>query len=308
MRQPDLEIDLLRTFVTVAESGSFTSAGEILCRTQSAVSQQVRRLEDIVGKSLFSRTSRAVTLNGDGEAFLAHAYAIIALNDAVLRHMKAPPVEGRLRLGVAEDFIPRQLPLLLSRFVKTYPQVQLDLMTGLSTMLVETLNSGGLDLVIAKRDAQPQAGRVIWREKLVWIASPEHMPEKNSPLPLVALPAPCAYRRIMLDVLLAVQRPWRIACIAHSITGLQAAVTGNMGLSVLGRSFLGPNLIEAPEALGLPQLPDTEIAVFGEEAARIEVADCLVTFVTEALEGLTLGGRSLPMEVIGQICACKALS
>lgn len=307
MKQPDLEIDLLRTFVTVAETGSFTSAGGILARTQSAISQQIRRLEDIVGKSLFKRTSRAVMLSADGELLLAHAYAIIARNDEILRIMTAPPLEGRMRLGVAEDFIPRQLPVLLSRFGKAHPQVRLELMTGLSTVLVEKLNAGELDMVIAKRDAQPQKGRVIWHEKLVWIASPEFRPDVNGTLPLVALPAPCSYRRIMLDVLRAAQLPWRVSCTVHSIMGLQAAVIGNLGLSVLGRSFLGPGLVEVPESLALPAMPDTEIAVFGEETARLDLADCLVKFLTDALEGLTGSGRPLPMEIVGQICACKTL-
>ena len=307
MKQPDLEIDLLRTLVAVAETGSFTSAGEVLGRTQSAISQQIRRLEGIVGKSLYNRTSRAVVLSADGELLLAHAFAIIARNDETLRIMTAPPIEGRMRLGVAEDFIPRQLPVLLSRFGKAHPQVRLELMTGLSTMLVEKLNAGELDLVIAKRDAQPQTGRVIWREKLVWIASPEFRPDVNGTMPLVALPAPCSYRRIMLDVLRAAQLPWRISCTVHSIMGLQAAVIGNLGLSVLGRSFLGPGLVEAPESLALPAMPDTEIAVFGEETARLDLADCLVKFLTDALEGLTGSGRPLPMEIVGQICACKTL-
>ena len=111
----------------------------------------------------------------------------------------------------------------------------------------------------------------------------------------------------MLDVLRAAQMPWRVSCTVHSIMGLQAAVIGNLGLSVLGRSFLGPGLVEVPEALALPAMPDTEIAVFGEETARLDLADCLVKFLTDALKGLAESGRPLPMEIIGQICACKTL-
>lgn len=289
MKQPDLEIDLLRTFLTVSETGSFTAAGDILGRTQSAVSQQVRRLEDIVGKSLFARTSRSVGLTGDGELLLPHAHAIIAQNDEAMRRMKAPLVEGNLRLGVSEDFIPRQLPVLLSRFGRAHPGVRLELMTGLSTVLVGALNEGALDLVIAKRDAQPQSGRVIWREKLVWIAAAECAPDRDATLPLVALPAPCSYRRVMLDVLRGAERSWHVGCTAHSIMGLQAAVLGGLGVSILGRSFLGWGLTEASPALGLPPLPDTEIAVFGEEGARVELADCVVGFLTDALERMAPG-------------------
>lgn len=286
MKQPDLEIDLLRTFAIVAETGNFTTAGDVLGRTQSAVSQQIRRLEDIVGRQLLSRTSRSVALTPDGEVLLGHAHGILALNDEAMRRMKQPPLEGRLRLGVSEDFIPHQLPTLLARFRRVHPGVRLDLVTGLSTGLVAALSGGTLDLVIAKRDAQPQSGRVIWREQLVWIAAEGVTPDPDGTLPLVVLPAPCSYRRVMLDVLKGAQRTWRVSCTAHSIMGLQAAVQGGLGLSILGRSFAGWDISEAPAALGLPPLPDTEIAVFGEEGARVELADCVVEFLTDALQGM----------------------
>lgn len=292
MKQPDLEIDLLRTFVTLAETGSFTQAGDILGRTQSAVSQQIHRLEDIVGKVLFARTSRIVALTIDGEQLLPHAHAIIALNDEALRSVKAPPLAGLLRLGVSEDFIPRQLPLLLAQFGRAHPGVRLELRTGLSTALVETLNLGELDLVIAKRDAQPQAGRVIWREPLIWMAAKGFKVGQTDQLPLVLLPTPCSYRRIMLDMLRAAERPWRISCTAHSIMGLQAAVQGGLGVSILGKSFLGAELAKLPEECNLPALPDTEIAVFGEEGARVELADCLVQFLLNALEKLNPTNRN----------------
>lgn len=295
MKHSDLEIDLLRTFATVADTGSFTAAGDILGRTQSAVSQQVRRLEDIVGKPLFSRTSRVVGLTGDGELLLEHALGILALNDEAIRRMNAPPIAGRLRLGVSEDFIPHQLPLLLARFCRAHPEIRLELMTGLSTALVTALDEGALDLVIAKRDAHPQAGRVIWRERLVWIAFGDTVTDEDGTLPLVVLPAPCSYRKLMLDALRGGQRPWRIACTAHSIMGLRAAVLGGLGVSILGRSFVGWDLMEAPPALDLPALPDTEIAVFGEEGARAELTDCLVSYLTEALEHIALSRQARSM-------------
>lgn len=289
MKQPDLEIDLLRTFATVAETGNFTTAGDILGRTQSAVSQQVRRLEEIVGKQLFVRTSRTVGLTPDGETLLAHAHGIIAMNDEAIRRIKAPPISGRLRLGVSEDFIPYQLPLLLSWFRKAHPGVHLELMTGLSTFLVAYLGEGKLDLAIAKRDAQPQAGRVIWREPLAWIAPESNVMDEGGTLSLVTLPEPCSYRRVMFDVLRGKGRQWRITCTAHSIMGLQAAVAGGLGISVLGKSFINQGLMEVSPDFGLPALPDTEIAVFGEEGAGIELSGCLVDFITTALKSMHRG-------------------
>lgn len=297
MRLPDLDIELLRTFVTVAETRNFTTAGDILGRTQSAVSQQIRRLEDLVGKPLLARTSRSVAPTADGELLLAHAQRIIGLNDDIVRRLRAPAITGSLRLGISEDFIPHQLPRLLSSFGKAHPGVRLELMTGLSTNLVNTLGEGGLDLVIAKRDAQPQSGRVIWRERLIWIAAQDLQLDPSGPLPLVALPPPCSYRRVMLDVLGSAGRHWDIACTTHSITALQAAVAGGLGVSILGRSFMQPGLRELPPDLGLPGLPDTEIALFGEEGAQVNLAHCLVGFLMDSLEAINAvqySGRSLP--------------
>ena len=289
MRPPDLELDLLRAFTAVAEAGSFTTAGTILRRTQSAVSQQIRRLEDLVGKQLLRRTSRTVVLTPDGESLLAHAQRMLELNDVFVRRMQAPPISGKLRLGVSEDFIPNQLPRLLTMFTRAHPGVHLELMTGLSTGLVQKLGDGRLDLVIAKRDAQPEGGRVLRRERLVWIAAPDVAPEPPAVLPLVALPAPCSYRRVMLDALKGSGRTWTFACTAHSIAGLQAAVSGGLGVSILGGSFMQDGLRELPPELGFPPLPDTEIALFGEERAQPELAEGLVRFLLDSLDSLPPG-------------------
>src|SRR5262245_13320315 len=116
MRYPDLEIDLLRAFVAVAESGGFTAAAEVVGRSQSAVSQKIQRLEDLLGRRLFERTSRTLSLTKDGEQLLISARRILELNDTAVRSMIEPTTVGTLRLGVTEDFIPRQLPGLLARF------------------------------------------------------------------------------------------------------------------------------------------------------------------------------------------------
>ena len=289
MRQPDLELDLLRAFAAVAEAGSFTTAGTVLGRTQSAVSQQIRRLEDLAGKRLLERTSRSVSLTPDGEALLGHARRMLGLNDDFMRRMQAPPISGELRLGVSEDFIPNQLPRLLTMFTRAHPDVRLELMTGLSTGLVQQLGDGRLDLVIAKRDAQPESGRIIWRERLIWIAPPDPAPATGDILPLVALPAPCSYRRVMLDALKGSGRDWTFSCTAHSIAGLQAAVSGGLGISILGRSFLQAGLRELPPELGFPPLPDTEIALFGEERAQPELVESLVHFLLDSLDALRSG-------------------
>ncbi|KQQ41138.1 LysR family transcriptional regulator [Methylobacterium sp. Leaf125] len=284
MRHPDLEIDLLRAFVAVAETGSFTAAADVVHRSQSAVSQKVLRLEEILGKRVFDRTSRRLGLTRDGERLLVSARQILELNDAMLRAFRAPPASGTLRLGVSEDFIPGQLPKLLARFGRLHPGVHIDLMTGLSCTLLEAYDADRLDAVIAKRSGAAPRGRVIWREPLVWLAAADHQPDFNQPARLVMLAAPCSYRDLMITALDSVRRDWVAACTASSLMGVQAAVAGGLGVTLLGRSFVqeGLRILQAPELW--PALPMTEVTVIGEDRAG-ELMRPLITFLTESLAG-----------------------
>jgi DNA-binding transcriptional LysR family regulator len=201
MRWPDLEIDLLRAFVAVADCGGFTPAADVVGRTQSAVSQKVKRLEGATGKRLFERTSRSLTLTRHGDLLLGYARRIIALSDQAARELMAPPARGLLRLGVAEDFIPHQLPRLLARFARGHPGVRLDLTTGMSCDLVERLEAGALDLALASRDGMARRGRLIWSEPLAWIAAADFALDPDAPVPLVTLAPPCTYRQTATEAL-----------------------------------------------------------------------------------------------------------
>ncbi len=285
MRYPDLEIDLLRAFVAVAETGSFTAAADVVGRSQSAVSQKVLRLEEILDRRVFDRTSRSLTLTRDGEHLLVAARRMLEFNDSLVRELREPPAAGELRLGISEDFVPRELPKLLARFNRLYPSVTLDLMTGLSCELLTAYDAGRLDAVIAKKDGAAQRGRVIWREPLVWMAAADYELDFSRPARLVMLRPPCTYRELMVSALDAVRREWVPACTASSLMGVQAAVAGGLGVTVLGRSFVqeGMQILQAPEHW--PSLPMTEITVVGEEADATGLVGPLVTFLTESLAG-----------------------
>lgn len=283
MTRPDLEIDLLRAFVAVAETGSFTAATEVVHRSQSAVSQKILRLEQLLNCKLFDRSGRSVGLTKEGEQLLTMARRMLEINDSAVRSLTKPQAKGSLRLGVSEDFIPSQLPTLLSRFRRVYPEVKLELMTGLSCNLLSAYRDSKLDAVIAKKDGSAQAGRVIWREPLVWLAAKGELPDPSKPLPLVLLPPPCTYRDIMTRSLDAARREWVPSCIAGGLMGVQAAVAGGMGVSVLGRSFVQPNLQVLSPSEEWPALPMTEIVVLGEDQGPRELIDPLVSFLMEGL-------------------------
>lgn len=290
MRYPDLELDLLRAFVAVAETGGFTAAADVVGRSQSAVSQKVIRLEELIGRRVFERNSRSLTLTLDGERLLAVARRMIEMNDVAVRTLLEPKV-GTLRLGVAEDFMPSLLPGILARFQRLYPGLHLELRTGLSCDLLAAHENGGLDAVIAKRGEAATRGRVIWREPLVWLAASEYEPDLSRPAPLVLLTPPCAYREVMIGALATVGRDWFAACTASSLTGIRAAVAGGLGVTVLGRSFAGPDLKVLTPPEHWPALPATEIVLLGEERGAGEFIRPLVDFLTENLTA-TLAARA----------------
>ncbi|MFC3692624.1 LysR substrate-binding domain-containing protein [Chenggangzhangella methanolivorans] len=285
MRYPDLEIDLLRAFVAVAETGSFTAAADVVNRSQSAVSQKVLRLEEILEHRVFERSSRSLKLTAEGERLLVAARQMLEFNDKVMREFREPTAVGHLRLGVSEDFLPGQLPKMLSKFGRIYPGVSLDLLTGLSSDLFAAYDAGQIDAVIAKQEGKAQRGRLIWREPLVWLASSDYEPDFTQPARLVMLPQPCSYRDLMISSLDAVRREWIPACTASSLMGAQAAVAGGLGVTVLGRSFVqeGLQILKAPEHW--PALPMAEIIVLGEEGQAGDLARPLVTFLAEMLAG-----------------------
>src|SRR6476661_7990963 len=142
MRTANLDIDLLRTFAAVADSGSFTAAAELVARTQSAVSVQIKRLEEILGRKVFERTSRSLALTPAGETLLGYARRILELNDESVRRIAEPPVTGVIRLGITEYFVPTELPRLLGRFAAAYPGVELEVRMGLSRDLRESMTAG----------------------------------------------------------------------------------------------------------------------------------------------------------------------
>lgn len=293
MRYPDLDIDLLRCFAAVTERGGFTAAGVALGLTQSAVSLKIKRLEELVGRRVFDRTSRSLSLTRDGETLLAYARRMLALNDEAVRRMVAPPVAGRLRLGVADHFVPEHLPRILARFARTYPDVALEVEVGRSHELRAAQEKGALDLVIGKRREGEAAGSLIRVEPLAWAASKDFSAPEGRPLPLAMLPPGCLYRDRGLAALARAGRAAEIAYTSGSLLGVIAAVQAGLGVTVLGRFSLpvGLSVLEG----SLPPLGVAEMAVFGDAEGRMALVEPLVGFIRESLEaeGSTPRGPAL---------------
>lgn len=280
LRYPDLDIDLLRCFATVTERGGFTAAGKALGLTQSAISLKIKRLEDIVRRRVFNRTSRRLALTHEGEVLLAYARRLLSLNDEAVRRMITPPVSGRLRLGVADHFVPQHLAPILARFARTYPEMRLEVEVGRSHELRAAQRAGALDLVIGKRRDNETDGTPIWTEALAWVAAPGWTAPPGRPLPVAMLPAGCMFRERALTALARADIPTEIVYVSASLLGVVAAAEAGLGVTVLGRSALPAGVAERAD---LPGLGTCEMAVFGDAEGRSALVEPLIGFIRESL-------------------------
>lgn len=280
----NLDLDLVRAFVAIADSRSFTRAAARLARTQSTVSLQLKRLEDTLGARLFERTPRAVTLTAEGEAVLPAARRLLALNDEMVAKLLQSDVHGTVRLGTPEDFATTHLPHVLARFAESYPAVSLEVTCDLTLNLLDRFRAGEFDLVLIKREPiGPMAGTRVWREALVWAAADHAHFESEVPLPLVVSPHPCVYRRRATQALDRARRRWRVAYTSTSLAGAQAAVRARLGVTVLPKDMVPADFVVVESEAGMPDLHETEVALLhGESLPR--PAERLAEHIVRALE------------------------
>ena len=279
-RIPDLDLDLLRCFVQVAERGGFTAAAPALGLTQSAISLKIRRLEELLGKRVLERTSRSVALTAEGETLLAYARRMLALNEEAVRRLVAPPVTGHLRLGVADHFVPRNLAPLLARFARSHTGIRLEVEVGRSHELRRAMEAGSLDIVLGKRRDGESEGALLWTEPVIWAAAPGWAPPEGRALPLAMLPAGCMFRDRALAALSRAGLGYEITYTSPSLLGVAAAAQAGLGATVIGASGLPEGL--APLA-GLPGLGSAEMAVFGDLAGLAPLAGPLVAAIRETV-------------------------
>lgn len=266
----NLDLDLVRTFVTIAGTGNFTRAAETLRRQQSTISLQVQRLEGAIGQKLIERTPRSVKLTSEGETFLGYARRLLDLNDEVVSRVNEPNMHGIVRLGTPEDFATRHLPDVLARFTQAYPAVALEVTCDLTLNLLERFRKGAFDLALIKREraAAEPGGIRVWREPLVWVTADRDFWSIRGPLPLVVSPRPCVYRKRATEALDKANRAWRIAYTCGSLAGSLAAVRAGLGITVLPKDMV-PDGLHVIDGRPLPDLKDTEIALLHRERLSV---------------------------------------
>ena len=270
--------NLLATFVTVAKARSFTEAGRRLGLQQSTVSQHVRRLEEAASRRLFVRDTHSVALTADGEAMLGLAQGILEANERARRYFAGSELRGRVRFGASEDFVQSRLPEVLREFTRVHRAVDLELTVGLSGGLLEALDAGELDLVLAKRRPGEDRGQLVRREKLVWLGSETALADPDRPLPLILYPPPSISRAIALEILERAGQSWRVVCTSSSFSGLNAAALAGLGITVQGDGFVPSGLTALS---GLPDLGHIEFVIAGPGRTPRGPAEALATAILD---------------------------
>jgi DNA-binding transcriptional LysR family regulator len=275
--------DLLRSFVAVALTKSFSRAAERVHLSQSTVSQQTRRLEDLVGKPLFQRDTRTVTLTRDGEALQNYAARILDLMSEAVEHFRAPALSGHVRLGLSEDFASAGLTAALASFLRRNPEVELMIEIGMSGDLFRQLDEGRYDLVLAKRLDGSRRGSVVRSEPLMWcVGSQTSRMESADVVPLVLHPEPSVTRLQVLQTLEAAGRPYRVVVCSGSLAALKAAVMAGLGVSAFARYVMPEGLVRVRGTL--PELGALEFVLDTPKLVSKSVAALKATLAVAARE------------------------
>ena len=258
---PLLDPELLRSFVAIAETGSFTIAASRVFRTPSAVSMQIKRLEEHLGVSVFSRDARNVSLTPEGDVLLGFARRLIALNRETVSRFVSSDVSGVVRIGTPSDYGEAVLPGVLKRFTKTHPSVVVDVVIDQSTNLRKRFDAGLLDIALVScvADSAIERGEVVMEDRIVWVGAKGGQAYLGDPLPVSMWDEGCVWRERAIDTLNKVGRRYRVAFMTAHASGQRTAILSDMAVAPMGESFLGPDMQILDADCGLPDAGSYEL-------------------------------------------------
>lgn len=283
----NLDPELLRAFQFIAEGNSFTQAADRLGRTQSAVSMQIRRLEEILGQTVLNRgKGGGITLTIHGRYLLTRTRQILALNDEVMATFRAPAISGIVRLGTPDDYALSHIPGVLRRFAETHPAVQVEVLCSSSGDLVNRLKAGELDLTLVSDGVQTRNAPAVslWRGPLTWITSTQYAPHRQDPLPLALAHNECGWRASAQAALEKAGIRYRIAYLSGTQVGTHAPVLAGLAVTVSALTVLPEGVRAMRPDEGLPELPEFGIVMLKGRNAAQPVTDALAAHIEEQFQ------------------------
>jgi DNA-binding transcriptional LysR family regulator len=267
MTLPNLDMDAMRTLVAIVQLGGLNRAAERIGRSQSAVSQQMRKLEGQLGQPLFRKQGRGVVLTETGELIHSYARRILDLNDEVARAVQGASVEGVVRFGLPGDFAETWLPAALGQFKRAHPAVRVEIAVERNGLLLERLDRGELDLVLVMGHGSRTDAEHLATLPMSWIgpAGSDVVLKPGTPLDLALYNSPCFFRRAGIDALDQASIAWRQAYVTASLQSLWAGVAAGLGITLRTTAGLPPFLRPLGEKHGLPLLPTVELCLHAGE-------------------------------------------
>jgi len=282
-----LDIDQLRTFIAIAETGSFTKAAEVVNKTQSAVSMQMKRLEERIERPIFARDGRASKLTEDGSRLLDYARRLVKLNVETVAAFSDAALSGRVRLGVPDDYADRYLPEIMARFSRAYPGVELTVICEPSVDLLERIDGNEIDLAIVTNCESKRASETFRRERLLWVTSNRHAIHLEEPLPLALGRPSCTWRRTAIERLESIERPYRVLYSSSNAGAVAAAVLAGLAVSVLPESGLRTGMRVLTAAEGFPELTSCRVGLVRNAHDSSALADALAEHIISSLDNLS---------------------
>jgi DNA-binding transcriptional LysR family regulator len=260
---PLLDLDVLRTFVAIAETGSFTTAANAVFRTPSAVSMQIKKLEDILGRAVFSRDARSVSLTTDGEMLLGYARRMLAINREAVSKFIVPDITGVVRLGSPDDYGERVLPHVLKRFSQSHPSIAVDVVIDQSSNLRRRMDDRTLDITLLTNSfkVSMEGTEVLLTEPIVWAGAKGGCAHLREPLPVSLWEEGCAWRAGALEALGREGRNFRVAYMSAHTAGQRAAIMADLAVAPLPKSFLGCDMVELTSKDGMPDIGTYSLAM-----------------------------------------------
>ncbi len=254
----NLDLDLLRTFVAVADLNTFAAAAAAVCRTQSAVSQQMQRLEQLVGRELFARHGRNKLLTEHGLQLLGYARQILRANDDATASLTYSDAEGELRIGASDDSVDTLLPFLLNRIASVYPRLAVDVRIKRSQFIETMLDNHEIDLALTTARIGHHPRIALRTAPVLWHCAPDFQLQMNEPIPLVVMDETNPFRQLATNTLDDAGIQWRIAYEAASLSAVRAAVNAEVGITARPLEMQNADLRILGESEGLPRLPETQ--------------------------------------------------
>ena len=276
---PSIDTEVLRTFVAIADQGGFTRAGELVNRTQSAVSMQMKRLEeDVLQRKLFERDGRQVRLTPEGQVLLGYARRILKLHSEVFNTLREPHMVGLVRIGTPDDYVMRFLPGILKRFSKAYPLIQIELHCESSTVLMQRRD---LALTVISREPGKEIGELLRTERMVWAAAPCFCVEEHDAVPLAVSGADCVYTQWTQAALDATGRDYRLAYHSTNVAAIQAVVSAGLAAMICMESLVTEDLRILGSDEGFPPLPSMNLHLLRNPQMTSPITECLAEYILE---------------------------